>query len=399
MTDTFSKDNRWLLPEGIDELLPPDARALELLRRDLLDLFEGWGYELIMPPFIEFLDSLLTGTGHHLDLQTFKLTDQLSGRLMGVRADMTPQAARIDAHQLRREQPSRLCYLGTVLRTRPEGLAGSRDPLQVGAELFGHDGVESDVEIICLMLETLRVAGVEAPHLDLGHVGIFRGLAQQAQLSADAERRLFDALQRKAVAEIGELLRERDVGEPARSMLLALPDLNGGVEVLDQAGRRLAGAMPAVQAALQDLWGIAAALERRLPQVPLHFDLAELRGYAYHTGAVYAAFAPGYGRELARGGRYDEIGRVFGRARPATGFSADLKALASISQRPPLERGPGVFVEWTDSPAVLAEVARLRQAGERVVWALPGQAGDAAAMGCDRVFKLIAGDRWQIVPA
>jgi ATP phosphoribosyltransferase regulatory subunit len=399
MTDTFSKDNRWLLPEGIDELLPPRAHALELLRRDLLDLLGSWGYELIMPPFIEFLDSLLTGTGHHLDLQTFKLTDQLSGRLMGVRADMTPQAARIDAHQLRRDQPARLCYLGTVLRTRPEGLVGSRDPLQVGAELFGHGGVESDVEIICLMLETLRTAGVEAPHLDLGHVGIFRGLAQQAGLSADAERRLFDALQRKAVPEIGELLQEWGIGEPIRRMLAALPDLNGGVEVLDQAGRSLRDAGPAVQAALQNLWGIAAALERRLPQVPLHFDLAELRGYEYHTGAVYAAFAAGYGRELARGGRYDEIGRVFGHARPATGFSADLKALASISQRPAAEHRPGIFVEWTDSPAVLAEVTRLRQAGERVVWALPGQAGDAAAMGCDRVFKLIAGDRWQIVPA
>jgi len=395
--DTFRKDNRWLLPEGIDEVLPPRAHRLELLRRELLNLFRGWGYELIMPPFIEFLDSLLTGTGHDLDLQTFKLTDQLSGRLMGVRADMTPQAARIDAHQLKREEPVRLCYIGTVLRTRPEGINGSRDLLQVGAELFGYAGVEADIEIIQLMVRTLRTGRIDSMYLDLGHVGIYRGLVRQAGLPAEAEARLFDALQRKAVPEIEGLLDELAVAEPVRSMLAALPQLNGGVEVLDQAGATLAAAAPDVLAALKDLWGIAAALERRLPDVPLHFDLAELRGYQYHTGAVFAAFIPGYGREIARGGRYDQIGKVFGRSRPATGFSADLKALAALGQWPAQADATGILAEWSDEPEAVAEVERLRAAGERVVWALPDQQGDAGAMGCDRRLVRVDG-QWTLVP-
>lgn len=395
----FATDNRWMLPEGIDELLPPRAAELEELRRQLLDLFASWGYELIMPPFIEFLDSLLTGSGHDLDLQTFKLTDQLSGRLMGVRADMTPQAARIDAHQLRRQHPARLCYIGTVLRTRPESAGGSRDPVQVGAELFGHGGVESDIEIVSLMLELLRTAGIEQPHLDIGHVGIFRSLARQAQLSPDAERALFDALHRKARPEIEELLNAAPITAPMREMLAALPELHGGIEVLDQVGQRLAQANGEVQEALRSLWGIAAAVQRRFPQVPLHFDLAELRGYRYHTGAVFAAFAPGYGRELARGGRYDEVGRVFGASRPATGFSADLKALAALGRREP-PKASGIYAPWSDDPAVIAEVERLRRSGERVIWALPGQAGDdARVMGCDRLLVRSPDGTWQVVPA
>lgn len=395
---SFSADNRWMLPEGIDELLPPHAENLEQLRRRLLDLFASWGYELIMPPFIEFLDSLLTGAGHDLDLRTFKLTDQLSGRLMGVRADMTPQAARIDAHQLRREHPARLCYIGTVLRTRPDNAGGSRDPLQVGAELFGHAGVESDIEVISLMLEVLAVAGVTEPHLDLGHVGIFRSLARQAQLPPDVENDLFDALQRKARAEIQELLSTVQVPAAVRDMLAALPDLHGGIEVLDQAGSVLQQGDADVQSALRTLWGIASAVERRFPRLPLHFDMAELRGYRYKTGVVFAAFAPGYGRELGRGGRYDEVGRVFGRSRPATGFSADLKALAALGSRPLVER-KGIFARWSDEPAATAEVERLRRAGERVVWMLPGQVGDAAEMGCDRRLVQASDGKWQVVPA
>lgn len=394
----FPTSNRWLLPEGIDELLPPRAAELEGLRRLLLDLFASWGYELIMPPFIEFLDSLLTGTGHDLDLQTFKITDQLSGRLMGIRADMTPQAARIDAHQLRREEPARLCYIGTVLRTRPDSSGGSRDPVQVGAELFGHGGIESDIEIISLMLEVLRSAGITAPHLDIGHVGIFRSLVRQAQLSPAAESDLFDALHRKARAEIDELLAAVQVPAQIRAMLAVLPDLHGGVEVLAEAGERLQEANGEVQAALASLRGIAAGIQCRFPDLPLHFDLAELRGYRYHTGAVFAAFAPGYGRELARGGRYDEIGRVFGGSRPATGFSADLKALAVLGVREQAEPA-GIFVNWSDDPALIAEVARLRHSGERVVWALPGQVGDARAMGCDRRLVQSSDNTWQVVPA
>ncbi|MDH5435659.1 MAG: ATP phosphoribosyltransferase regulatory subunit, partial [Gammaproteobacteria bacterium] len=219
--------NRWLLPEGIDEILPPQAEQLEVMRRQLLDMYKSWGYELIMPPFVEFLDSLLTGTGNDLDLQTFKLTDQVTGRTMGVRADMTPQAARIDAHSLKREGPVRLCYMGTVLRTRPETQGGTRSPLQIGAELYGHSGVDSDVEVLQLMLETLKVAGVKDVHVDLGHVGIFRGLARQAELNSDQEAAMFDALQRKALPEINVLLAEYGVASKIQDMFKALVELNG----------------------------------------------------------------------------------------------------------------------------------------------------------------------------
>lgn len=391
----FGKDNRWLLPDGVDEVLPPRAAQLEQLRRRLLDMYAGWGYELVMPPLIEYLDSLLTGTGHDLDLQTFKLTDQLSGRMMGVRADMTPQAARIDAHQLKREAPSRLCYIGSVLQTRLQGLSRSRNPVQIGAELYGHAGVESDVEIISLMLETLRTVGVREPYLDLGHVGIFRALAAEAALQAEVENALFDALQRKAAPEIEALFAESRVRGPAAEALLALVELNGGVEILDEAGERLRDTGAAVQTALRELWGIASALERRLPGVPLHFDLAELRGYRYHTGPVFAAFVPGHGQDVARGGRYDHIGGVFGRSRPATGFSADLKTLADLAGLAPTEPPGGVFVAWSDEPALLQRVAQLRDEGERVVWGLPGQQGGAAEAGCDR--QLVERDgHWQL---
>ena len=394
----FTTSMRWLLPEGIDELLPPRAAELERLRRELLDLFSSWGYELIMPPFIEFLDSLLTGTGHDLDLQTFKITDQLSGRLMGIRADMTPQAARIDAHQLRREEPSRLCYIGTVLRTRPDRIGNSRDPGQVGAELFGHDGIESDIEIISLMVEVLRTAGITRPYLDIGHVGIFRSLVRQAELAPAVEAALYDALHRKARADIDELLATVDAPTPVRDMLSALSDLHGGIEVLDEIAEVLRPANGEVQQALANLRGIAELIGQRFPDLPLHFDLAELRGYRYHTGAVFAAFTPGYGRELARGGRYDEVGRVFGgAARPATGFSTDLKALASLGKRESRQK-PGIFADWSNDPALIAEVERLRRSGERVIWALPGQRGDARAMGCDRRLVRAPDNSWQVVP-
>lgn len=385
MTESdFTKDNLWMLPDGVDELLPPQSWALESLRRRVLDCFQAWGYELVVPPIIEFLDSLLTGVAGDLDLQTFKLTDQQSGRLMGVRADITPQAARIDAHQLRRDCPVRLCYLGTVLQARPEAPLDSRNPVQVGAELYGHAGIESDVEIIALMLELLRLAGLPTPHLDLGHVGVFGGLARQAELSAQAEAELWDALQRKAVPEIESLLQRHRVAPPVADMLLALTDLGGGVEVLDQASARLAGAAPEVADALRSLWSVAGALERRLPEVPLHFDLGELRGYRYHTGIVFAALLPGHGREVARGGRYDHIGRVFGRPRPATGFSADLKALLELAESSAVAAPAGLGAPWSDDPGLLAEVRRRREAGERVVWVLPGHEAELAAMGCDR---------------
>ncbi|NNG12596.1 MAG: ATP phosphoribosyltransferase regulatory subunit, partial [Halobacteria archaeon] len=329
----MSNKDQWLLPEGIEEVLPPEAWRLERARREILDLFSGWGFELIMPPFIEYLESLLTGTGNDLDLQTFKLTDQLTGRLMGVRADMTPQAARIDAHPLKRDVPSRLCYTGTVLRTRPDGFAGTRSPLQVGAELFGHAGIESDVEILNLVLESLSVMGITEVHMDLGHVGIFRALAAEAGLDDPQETALFDALQRKASSEITEILAaSRATGDQGRR-LACLAELNGGYEVLESARESLAGAGNEVMAALDNLCAIADAMRRSRADTVLFYDLAELRGYNFHTGMVFAVFVPGRGQEIARGGRYNDIGKVFGGARPATGFSMDLKTLVDLDTR------------------------------------------------------------------
>ena len=332
---------RSLLPQGIEEALPPEARQLEGMRRQLLDTYARWGYQLVMPPFIEYLDALLTGTAHDLNEQTFQLVDQLTGRVLGVRADMTPQVARIDAHQLKREAPNRLCYIGTVLHTRPDGFGGSRSPMQVGAELYGHAGVESDVEILALMLETFRQAGVQNVLLDLGHVGIFRALAAQAKLSAEHEASLFEMLQRKAIPEIGAFLAQLNISNAMRDMLASLPTLHGDVSCLDRAAQVLLAADGQVKAALDYLRNTAQRLRLREPDVQLHFDLAELRGYHYQTGIVFAAYVPGQGQEIARGGRYDAIGEVFGRARAATGFSTDLKTLVDLSVQaiPPAQAG------------------------------------------------------------
>jgi ATP phosphoribosyltransferase regulatory subunit len=385
------------LPEGIDELLPAQARPLERLRRALLDTYTTWGYQMVVTPFIEFLESLLTGTGRDLDLQTFKLTDQVSGRLLGVRADITPQAARIDAHRLRHEAPTRLCYIGSVLRTRADGFSGSRSPLQIGAELYGHAGVESDVEIVCLMMETLRVAGLDDIYLDLGHVGIFRALAEAAGLDAGQEAELFEALQRKAAAEIGELLDGFSLSQHMRRMLSALVELNGDEEVLPRARELLAGAPPAVAAAIDYVEAVATQLKLVLPELPVHFDLAELRAYHYQTGVVFAAFVPGEGQEVARGGRYDHIGEVFGRARPATGFSADLKTLMRLgmTRREPL--AGAVLAPSELDPGLMRKIAELRAGGTVVIRALPGQAGDPAQMGCAHRLEK-QGGQWDLVP-
>jgi ATP phosphoribosyltransferase regulatory subunit len=394
--ETLTDSGRWLLPEGIEELLPPEAQRVEQLRRRLIDLYDGWGYDLVIPPFIEYLESLLTGVGHDLELKTFKLTDQLSGRLLGIRADMTPQVARIDARRLHSDLPTRLCYLGTVLHTRPGAAGETRSPLQVGAELYGHAGVESDVEVLCLMLETLRITGHDEAHVDLGHVGIFRGLSRRAGLSAEQEGILFEALQRKAGAEIEASLAGWALDPGDRAMLGRLAALNGGPGVLAEARAALADAGAEVEAALADLERIAGLLGQRMPGVPLYFDLAELRGYHYHTGPVFAAYLPGRGQAVAQGGRYDDIGRVFGRARPATGFSADLRALVSLL---PEAREPagGIYAPWTEDPAQASRVAELRAAGERVICALPGAEGTPGAHDCNRVLVLQGGS-WTVTP-
>jgi ATP phosphoribosyltransferase regulatory subunit len=390
------KNVHWLLPEGIDEVLPPQANTLERLRRSLLDLFDTWGYELVMPPFIEYLESLLTGAGGDLDLRTFKLTDQITGRTLGIRADITPQAARIDAHQLRREAPTRLCYLGIVLNTRSDGFSSSRSPLQIGAELYGHSGSESDREIICLMLKTLERAGLENIHLDLGHVGIFRGLARQAGLDKQQELALFDALQRKAIPEIDALLDNFDIPGSERRMLSALAGLSGDKALAD-ARIALGAANEEVRAALGQLEALAAALSEHRPDIPVHFDLAELRGYHYHTGVVFAAFIPGMGEEVARGGRYDDIGQLFGRARPACGFSADLKMLLRLGKSETTGRSAAIFAPAVDDPGLRDRVDELRGLGRRVIYALSGQSAEAREMGCGEI--LVKRDEEWVVEA
>lgn len=396
MTDnSFIDNNRWLLPEGVDEFLPPQAERLEKLRRKMLDLFHTWGYELVIPPLIEYLESLLVGMGHDLELETFKLIDQMTGRLMGVRADITPQVSRIETHRLKRETPVRLCYLDAVLRTRQSGSLRSRNPLQVGAELYGHAGIESDVEILRLMVEMLRVTGLAQVHIDLGHVGIFRGLAQEAQLDQTQEATLFNALQRKATPEIETFLAAIPMDKKIRNMLVGLVELNGNDDILQVARDSLKKAGKNVHLALNNLDQVAQAVRQQLPDVPLYFDLAELRGYRYQTGIVYAAFVPGHGQELARGGRYDEIGRVFGRARPATGFSSDLKTLMALSPVEPYQ--PHAIIAPCSSDPLLQDfIVELRKQGERVICMLEGQKGVLTEMGCDRAIEK-RDNKWTVI--
>jgi ATP phosphoribosyltransferase regulatory subunit len=311
---------------------------------------------------------------------------------------MTPQVARMDAHHLRRDGPTRLCYLGTVLHTRSDGFAGTRSPLQIGAEIYGHSGAESDVEILRLVMLTLTQAGIEQAYLDLGHVGVYRGLARQAGLNAEQETALFEALQRKAIPEVEALIRDYGVTGDSARMLLVLSELNGD-DALERARTALAQADESVRQALDYLARVAVQLREWIPQVPVHFDLAELRGYHYKTGVVFAAFVPGWGQEIARGGRYDDIGSVFGRARPAVGFSTDLKGLLMRSSRlGDRHRQPdGVFVPWSSDPALQREIATLRAAGTRVVSELPGQESGAREAGCHEMLIREKG-RWIRVP-
>lgn len=332
MTSERLPSDRWLMPEGVEEILAPASWRMEALRRRVLDHYRERNYELVVPPLIEYLDSLLTGAGGDLDLLTFKLTDQLNGRMMGLRADITPQTARIDARRYAdSDQPNRLCYLGTVLRTRPEGLGGPRCLSQLGAELFGQSGSEADHEIITLMIETLALCGIESPHIDLGHAAIYAGLVREADLADEDERRLFDCLQRKSRPDLELWLANNSLSDTLASALLALLELNGDVSIIDRARAELGGITPCIALALDELAGAADMLEKKHAGVTAHFDLAELKGYRYQTGLVFSAFVPGHARELARGGRYDGIGAVFGRARPATGFSADFSALAGLA--------------------------------------------------------------------
>ena len=364
--------DRWLLPEGIQELLPAQARRVEIVRRRLLDLYEQWGYDLVMTPVMEHLESLLTGVGRDLDLSTVKVTDQLSGHSLGVRADITPQVARIDAHRLREEGVTRLCYCGTVVHALPAQPLASRNPLQLGAELYGHSGIESDVEVISLMIETLQTAGVDQElSLDLGHVDVFSGLMQLAELSSAQQEEYQDILKRKALPELVDFVAALEIDDSIKTYLAELPKMNGGLEVLDRAEALFAQAPEQVAEAIAYLRDVSARIALRFPELDQYFDLSELRGYNYHTGIVFAAYTPSYGQAIAKGGRYDNIGRDFGRARPATGFSTDMKTLIELSSVA-LNELQQVLAPVSEDAALLAKVKQLRSEGVRVIYALPG---------------------------
>ncbi|KZY97251.1 MAG: ATP phosphoribosyltransferase regulatory subunit [Pseudomonadota bacterium] len=369
--------DRWLLPDGIDEILPPQARRIEQLRRHLLDYLDNCGYDFVIPPALEYLDSLLTGTGKDLDLRTFKVTDQLSGRLMGLSADTTPQVARIDAHSLAPEGTSRLSYCRTVFHTRPASLLASRTPTQIGAELYGVAGTSADVEIISVMLSLLSEAGIEGVHLDLGNVGVFRALADSAGLSDEQQSELFDLLKLKCQTDTLAWV-ERELSDSRLTEAFSLvASMQGSASALTDKFARLAELVPVGAQQLSDMTQAIEALMQRFPQVSITCDLTELRGYDYHTGLVFAAYVPGYGDAVAQGGRYDETGADFGRARPATGFSADLKVLAALGQRQ-FEVKETVAAPASDDPSLWQAITDLRAKGYRVVTEANGDVAGAS---------------------
>lgn len=369
----------WLLPEHIADVLPSQARRIEELRRQLLDMARSYGCELVIPPLLEHLDSLLSGTGSGSDIKLFKLVDQLSGRSLGLRADTTPQVARIDAHLLNRRGVTRLCYCGPVAHTRPDGLNTSREPLQFGIEIYGHAGLEADLEVHELALDALRRAGLSEVILDLGDARLLQGVLDGVKLPADALAALTAALAAKDMGVLRELTA--DMPAATRDALLALPSLFGGREVLAEAARRLPD-HPLVKAALADLDWLAGHLAVVHPDVKLGFDLADLQGYAYYTGIRFAAYAAGCSDAVLRGGRYDEVGAAFGRRRPAVGFSLDLKTLVSLVPPSPLRAA--VRAPWGDDAALRQAVRALRDQGETVVCVLPGHEHEADEFDCDR---------------
>jgi ATP phosphoribosyltransferase regulatory subunit len=382
--------DHWQLPDGMEEVLPAQAESVESLRRTLLDLYRSWGYRLVMPPLMEFTESLLVGLGEDLDLLTFKLTDQLSGRTLGIRADITPQVARIDAHSLAEEGITRLCYSGSILHTRPKSLLASRSPIQIGAELYGDDSPGADVEVVRLMLATLAAAGLTRITLDLGHVGIYEAVLAAANLDAAQERTVFEALQRKSVPD----LRLALVGVEAASaeLIIALVDLHGDETVLGNARSLFAESVPDALIGVDALQEVASAVRRQQPDVDIYFDLAELRGYHYHTGLVFAAYVAGCGQALANGGRYNDVGAVFGRARPATGFATDLMALMRMLPVSVADNG-AISMPDANDPALDHAVRKLRAAGEVVINRLSG----ATDPRCDRQLVAVDG-QWLVQP-
>jgi ATP phosphoribosyltransferase regulatory subunit len=382
----------WLLPEHIADVLPAQALQIEALRRRLIDQAGRRGFELVIPPLVEHLESLLSGTGHELDLQTFKLVDQLSGRLLGLRADTTPQAARIDAHLLNRSGVTRLCYCGPVLHAQKSAPGSSREPLQFGAEVFGHAGPESDLEVQELALEVLVDAGASSPSIDLADARILKGLLTDTCVDSSVVRELVQALSHKDVASLGPMLQAFPTR--ARQGLIGLLDLFGDREVLKRARQQLPQ-HPLIAAALDQLEWLACRLEADHPQLRVSFDLADMGGYAYYSGVRFAVYIDGIAESLARGGRYDEVGAIFGRNRPAVGFSLDLKAVAALAEPPGL--GQAVRAPWADDAELKSTVRRLREAGETVVFDFPGMLAQESGRSFDRELVKIAG-QWVLRP-
>ncbi|MDI1308096.1 MAG: ATP phosphoribosyltransferase regulatory subunit [Methylotenera sp.] len=379
----------WLLPEYIEDVLPAEAARIETLRRSLLDLFKVHGYQYVIPPMLEYMESLITGVGHDLDLATFKVVDQLTGRLMGVRADMTPQAARIDAHLLNHQGITRLCYAGSVLRTKPDGLAQTREPLQLGAELYGHAGIASDIEIQRLLIKAMQGIGIDQLHIDFSHVNIFGSLIEASQIAPQLEQELYAALQSKDQSSVAELAQDLD--KTTREALLHLTELNGDQSILGKAEKVLPNT-PAVKEALASLNQVSAALENL--NVTVSFDLSELRGYHYHSGIVFAAYAKGYKGPLALGGRYDEVGQAFGRARPATGFSLDLRGVVTALQ--PAKPNMAIFAPANDDASLSVKIDSLRAEGQIVIQELSGFESILEELNCDR--KLVHySSGWHVV--
>lgn len=383
---------RWQLPDGIEELLPEQAGRLERVRRTLLDLYACWGYQFVMPPLLEFTESLLVGLGEDLDLQTFKVIDQHTGRMLGIRADITPQTARIDAHSMAADGAQRLCYAGSVLRAKPAGIKASRAPIQVGAELYGVSDVSADVEVVSLMIASLAALGIDSLTLDLGHVGIFRALVADAELDAQAEQHLFSLLQNKSYSELDAWLAESVKDSGLAERLKTLANLNGGAEVLEKA--KALSDVADVQQALSELETIAQTVQQRFPGTNLYFDLSELRGYKYHTGLVFAAYVPGVGRALANGGRYDDIGAAFGRARAATGFNADLKILLSLGAESEKQDDTAVLAPVSDDPDLWATICELRANGTKVISDLDASAEKHSGP----VLAKNDNDQWRVTP-
>lgn len=384
--------NRWLLPENIADILPGKSDLVEGLRRDILNLFQSYGYELVIPPMLEYIESLMTATGSDMDLQTFKLVDQLSGRTLGLRADMTTQVARIDAHILNRQNIARLCYAGTTVQTRVVPGIFSREQLQVGAEIYGHQGIEADIEIVNLMIKSLQIAQVGPITLDVSHARILREILNTQSISAYDISEMYRFLQAKDRTSLQALMQGWD--QVAKDTIIALLDLSGEANQVLALARKVLPRNDITEQVLVELEQFCVGVKRSLVDIQLNIDLADLDGFQYHTGILCAAYVPQYPVAIARGGRYDQVGQAFGRSRPATGFSLDLLALAGLSSKKIIAHA--IMAPWENSDELRHMIALLRSQGEIVIESFPGHEHNESSMICDRILEF-KDQAWQVV--